>query len=162
MWYNIRMPKTYSTPQLIEAIEKSKSIAQVLRSLNLKPAGGNYRTINDEIKNLDLDTSHFSGQAWNKGRKLPSCYRKPLSEVLQTDSPCSSWNLKKRLFKEGVFERKCYRCGLTEWLDEPISLELEHINGDHNDNRKENLTILCPNCHAQTPTYRGKNIARMV
>jgi hypothetical protein len=162
VWYNIRMPKTYTTYELIQAIEESISIAQVLRRLNLKAAGGNYQTIKNEIRDKGLNTSHFKGQAWNKGKKLESVYRKPLSEVLQDNSPCNSWNLKKRLFREKVFQEKCYNCGLTEWLGKPISLELEHINGDHNDNREENLTILCPNCHAQTPTYRGKNIARMV
>jgi len=52
-------------------------------------------------------------------------------------------------------------CGLTEWNNKPISLELDHINGINNDNRLENLRIICPNCHAQTPTYRGrKNVIK--
>ena len=60
--------------------------------------------------------------------------------------------------KSGIFKHKCYKCNLYEWQSKPIPIELEHINGDHFDNRIENLTILCPNCHALTPTYRGKNI----
>jgi hypothetical protein len=59
--------------------------------------------------------------------------------------------------KEKIFEYRCYKCNNVEWLGQPISLELEHKNGNHFDNRLENLTILCPNCHAQTETYCSKN-----
>ena len=66
--------------------------------------------------------------------------------------------MKKRLLREGVFQRKCYGCDLTEWMGRPIPIELEHKNGDSTDNRLENLTLLCPNCHALTETYRAKNV----
>lgn len=64
--------------------------------------------------------------------------------------------VKKRLFYEQ--EGKCNKCGLSEWLGKPISLELEHKDGNHHNNCKENVELLCPNCHAQTDTYRGKNV----
>lgn len=64
----------------------------------------------------------------------------------------------KKLFNEGLKERKCECCNNTEWMGYPIPLELHHINGVHTDNRIENLQVLCPNCHAQTDNYRGKNI----
>jgi Zn finger protein HypA/HybF involved in hydrogenase expression len=60
--------------------------------------------------------------------------------------------------KEGLLIYKCYKCGIDSWNDEPINLQLEHINGNHFDNRLENLTLLCPNCHSQTKTFcRKKN-----
>lgn len=68
-----------------------------------------------------------------------------------------SYKLKNKLLKEGHFEHKCYSCGLTEWMNNLIPLELEHKNGDNLDNSVENLTLLCPNCHDLTSTYRGKN-----
>ena len=49
-------------------------------------------------------------------------------------------------------------CGLSEWINGKLVLELDHINGDHTDNRIENLRFLCPNCHSQTETFRSKNI----
>ena len=64
--------------------------------------------------------------------------------------------VKKRLFYEQ--EGKCNKCGLSEWLGKPISLELEHKDGNHYNNNRKNVELLCPNCHAQTDTYRGKNV----
>lgn len=66
--------------------------------------------------------------------------------------------LKKRLFWEQ--EGKCNKCGLSEWLGKPISLEIEHKDGNHQNNDRDNIELLCPNCHAQTDTYRGKNCKR--
>ena len=82
---------------------------------------------------------------------------KDIKEILQKNINFGTNSLKKRLIKENYFEHKCYKCNLTEWNGKPIPIELEHINGDRFDNTIENLTILCPNCHAQTETYRGKN-----
>ena len=80
-----------------------------------------------------------------------------MNEILVENSHYQTSKLRKRLIKEGYFEKKCYNCEKTIWLDKNIPLELEHKNGDRTDNRIENLTLLCPNCHAFTPHYRGKN-----
>lgn len=83
----------------------------------------------------------------------------PLEEIIfEGKHPQYQSNkLRKRLLEEKYFEYKCYSCGLTEWLGNPIPLELDHINGNPYDNEFSNLNILCPNCHAFTSTYRGKN-----
>jgi 5-methylcytosine-specific restriction endonuclease McrA len=106
---------------------------------------------------IGLDFSHFPGKGWSAGRPKG---RKPLEYYLVKDGPfIRSDALKKRLIKDGVKEHKCERCLNTQWLGEVIPLELDHINGDHEDNRIENLRLLCPNCHAQTETYCGKTTA---
>ena len=67
------------------------------------------------------------------------------------------FRLKKQLVKEKLLEYKCSICSLKEWLNQPISLQLDHINGIRNDHRLENLRFLCPNCHSQSETYAGRN-----
>lgn len=94
-------------------------------------------------------------ECWFKPNKA-----KPLSEILVKDSSYQSYKLVKRLLSEGIKERKCEYCNRTTWNNNPIPIELHHINGDHHDHRIENLQILCPNCHAQTDSYRGKNIGK--
>lgn len=84
----------------------------------------------------------------------------PLNELLVQFSTYQSNKLRKRLLAEGLKERKCEKCGLTEWNGKTAPLELDHINGIKTDNRIENLRILCPNCHAQTEHYRGRNTRR--
>lgn len=155
------MKKTYDETQLRQAIVSNFSVAGVLRQLGLKPAGGNYKTINREISDLNLDISHFTGQGWSVGRIEPPKPARSLEEILVKNSPQrSSSHLRRRLIKEGIFKPLCNSCGLEEWLDKSIPLELEHINGDSGDNRINNLCLLCPNCHAFTPTYRGRNIGK--
>ena len=144
--------------EYLEAIKASKSIAQVCKTLGLKCAGGNYKTIKDFIRENNIDTSHFTGQGWNVGLKFKPNKQMPLYDILKENSKYQSYKLKNRLIENGLKEYRCECCKNTEWNGKPIPLELHHINGDNTDNRIENLQILCPNCHAQTEHYRGKNI----
>jgi 5-methylcytosine-specific restriction endonuclease McrA len=67
---------------------------------------------------------------------------------------------KARLMRAGVLTNTCASCGLAGWQGKPLNVHLDHINGIKNDNRLENLRMLCPNCHSQTPTYGGRNLKR--
>ena len=141
-----------------KAASESFSIAAMCRYFGLKACGGNYRIMHNAIEKHSIDTSHFRGQGWNIGLKFKPCEQKPLSEILVKDSTYQSYKLKQRLIKENVKPYRCERCGLTEWQEQSIPLELHHINGNNKDNRLENLILLCPNCHALTDNFRGKNI----
>jgi len=148
-------PRKWDLADLPDIVSNSSSVREVIEKLGLIPAGGNYTQVQKAIILLELDTSHFKGQGWNKGLTLGA--KRPLSVYLSNEFPIQSHKLRLRLLKEEVFPHKCSKCGRTEWNGEPIPLELEHKNGNHSDNTLSNLELLCPNCHAQTATYRGKN-----
>lgn len=150
--------RNYKKEDIELAVSESYSMAEVLRKIGLAPIGGNYRTLKNCIINYNINTSHFTGQGWNKyGHPNFGGSGKPLEAVLDVNSSLSSTNVKERLFHHKLKENKCEICGISEWLEKPINCELHHINGDTTDNRLENLQILCPNCHSQTDNFRRKN-----
>lgn len=141
-----------------DAASKSLSIAGMCRALGLGAFGANYRRIHKAIEEYNIDTSHFTGQGWNVGLNFKPYKKYKLDEILVENSTYDNTNfLKYRLLDEGLKEHKCEKCGRTEWEGEPIPLELHHINGDRSDNRLENIQLLCPNCHALTDNYCGRN-----
>lgn len=151
------MRTSYTKDQLEQAIKDNYSIANVCREVGIRPTGGNYKTINQKIKEFGFDTSHFTGQGWRKGSKIPVRKGIELSDILVEDKPYHSHRLKQRLIKDGLKQHKCENCNNEDWMGQKIPLELEHCNGNSIDNRIENLKLLCPNCHAQTDFYRGRN-----
>lgn len=148
----------YSEKQLRKAISQARSIRQALLNLNIVSEGGNYRVIHKAIAKFNIDTSHFTKQGWSKGLVIGS--KRPISDYLDKGIPITSHRLRLRLLKEQILEHRCSNCSLTTWLDKPIPLELDHINGNHTDNSLLNLRLLCPNCHSLTDSYRGKKLKK--
>lgn len=126
---------------LIAAVQENRSIAGVLKTLGLAPKGGNYRTIKYHITRLGIDTSHHTGQGWKR-----EDYDKPNSRHTKV-------TIRARLIRESG--HTCWSCGLSEWMGKPIPLEMDHIDGNSQNNDESNLRILCANCHSQTPTFRN-------
>ena len=153
----ISMAHKRTKEEFENAAKQASSIAAMCRILGIKPSGGNYKLIHNAIAKYGISTGHFKGQGWNVNLKFKPFEAIPIEDVLVVDSSYQSFKLKRRLLKEGIKENKCESCGLEEWLGGPIPLELHHINGNNRDNRLQNLLLLCPNCHAMTDSYRGKN-----
>ena len=145
--------RSWTDIQLTTAVSTSTRISEVARKLGLKPSSA--RHLRRHIVRLKLDTSHLITQH-RPGDQAP------LSSRLTLKSGADSSWLKARIVQEGLQPEECSVCGLgPTWRDLPLTLQLDHINGDHSDNRLENLRLLCPNCHTQTPTWgRGRKRAR--
>jgi len=145
--------RRFTDDELVAVVAESTSYAEVIRRLGYAVSGGAHRFVVRHIVRLGLDISHFTGQRWARGRRFPGRNERTLEEVMTERSTYPTGRLRRRLLAAGVMTPRCSRCGIDQWHGAPVSLELDHINGNHTDNRLENLRILCLNCHAQTETY---------
>lgn len=143
---------------VIKYLPLSNSLNHLCTYLGLRGVDGYYNKIKKVIEKYDLSTSHFgtikvspSGNGRNKFTKMAD------DEFFCENTKHSGQNIIDRLINGKFKEYKCEECGLTEWNNKPIRLQIHHINGIHTDNRLENLQILCPNCHTQTDTYAANN-----
>lgn len=106
----------------------------------------------------------FARETWNAARRrgaiVPRPRATPIEQLLVVRHDAGGrWNLRRRLLADGLKAARCERCGIEDWLGEPLTLALHHINGRNHDNRLENLQLLCPNCHSQTENFAGRNAA---
>jgi len=149
-----------SDEEFIDRVKTSATMTDLLKTFNLKNRGSNFKTCKARIKKLSLDTSHFLSRLAASNRSNENTKDDVLLK-LTINSIINNSFLKKQLLKFNLIDRKCKECDITDtWNNKPIVLQLEHINGISNDNRLDNLCLLCPNCHSQTATYAGKNVKR--
>lgn len=148
-----------SREALVELLDNSNSFSEALRKIGYSvDKGGNFKTLKLKMAKEGLDyqeykTKYLSDKKYIKANNLAITD----TEAFSMGSRVKSGPLKKRIFKKGLLPNKCSECGLGGiWNGKKLVLQLDHINGISNDNRIENLRILCPNCHSQTDTYSGK------
>ena len=133
-------------------ILEGQSKAYMARQLGCNP-----KTINSILEKLGLT---YAGNQSGKGMTKINGREMLLLEYLEKSKDIQSNKVRKKILAEGYKEHRCECCGLTEWLGEPIPLELHHKDGDRNHNEISNYELLCPNCHAKTESYRGKNCSK--
>jgi hypothetical protein len=148
------MPR-YSEIAAREAVAASTSYAEALRRLGMRPAGGNHKLFKKWVALWEIPTDHFDPHASVRG--LRAANARPIEDYLVEGSTVSRHKLKYRLYREGIKQPICEMCGQGEiWRGEVMAMILDHINGTPDDNRLENLRIVCPNCAATLDTHCGR------
>lgn len=142
----------FSIEEIQRKLNESKSFREFLIKIGSSTNGsGSYKSVKGQLVNLGIEIPIFNYSNNKIRNKLKD------SEVFIKDSTYSRQHLKERIIKKDLIKYECSKCGNKgKWNGKLLSLHLEHINGINNDNRLENLTFLCPNCHSQTDTYAGK------
>ncbi len=158
----------YTTEVLQEAVSKSNSYSEVIRTITGKQKvhGGVLDYVKGKIQQAGIGTSHFTGSAWCRGKTNPTGVAQTKEQfdryLVKNGRPIITARLKKGLIKFGYREWKCEECdNLGIWRGRDLCLQVDHIDGNSTNNELTNLRILCPNCHSQTDTYTGKNNGRL-
>jgi 5-methylcytosine-specific restriction endonuclease McrA len=157
------MPRAlrWEADALRTAVASSRNAAECLEMLGVLPRGSNYDTLRRNLARHAVDTSHWTGKHRPRRDPQRASRARPLADILRRDSGYTSrQSLKIRLFAAGLLRRECAECGIGEWRGKPLSLHLDHVDGDGGNWELENLRLLCPNCHSQTETYCGRSIGR--
>jgi hypothetical protein len=146
------MRRDINKEHFIRVCSESISMAQASSKLGL-----HFNT----FKRYALLFGCYSTNPSGKGMKKKCKPKIEMSEILAGNHPeFNTYKLKNRLIKDGLLENKCSSCGITDWQGKPLNMELDHVDGNKYNHKFDNLRMLCPNCHAQTDTYRSKNRAK--
>ena len=152
--------ENFTRQEVEKFVSDSYSYAELARKCGYNGQGGsNIKEMHLMIEKFNLDISHFIGQGWLKGKTYQSDKYIPFKEYIKGVHVQTN-KIRKKLLKEGLKEHICECCKNTLWNNVPIPLEVHHKDGNKENNDIENLQLLCPNCHALTDNYKGKNTSK--
>ena len=135
--------------KIVEVCNRSESMAKAAAELGI-----HFNT----LKRLAVEYGCYNPNQALKGVSKPIDPKIPLDEILNGQHPhFQTFKVKNRMLKEGILQNLCSVCGISSWNGQLLNMELDHIDGNRTNHKLENLRLLCPNCHAQTDTYRSKN-----
>ena len=144
-----QLPREELQQLVIDAVQTSPSMRIAAFQLKM-----NYQTFRKWAKRFNVWKTNIGG----KGTRKRSMSHISLHEILEGKHPSYGYgNLKMRLLKTGIKKNECEECGISSWRGKPITIQMDHYNGNRYDHRLENLRMLCPNCHSQTETWCGRN-----
>ena len=144
--------QNFTKEEIEQFVKESTSFRQLLPKLGYSPTGGSTgKRLEKVLNDYGIDYSHFKGYAWNKNEENYT--------DATTDFGTHYWHsIKTQVLKERPY--KCECCGISTWNDKPLTLQVHHIDGNRKHNTRDNLQILCPNCHSQTENWCSKNYSR--
>lgn len=144
----------YKKDDIIKIVGDKTTISDVLKEMGFNPKGG-AKSLRTLIKNILIENGVYNGHAHNKGKNYIVIPNDDF--FIKSDKKRNYWNIRNALFKRGLKEKKCEKCGLYKWMGKEIPVEIHHKDGDKCNNELNNLEVLCPNCHYFTDTYKSKN-----
>jgi hypothetical protein len=148
-----RLKNRITDEHFIETCSNSTTMSEACRKLQT-----HYNSFRKRAIELNCFIPNQAGKGIHRIRK-DGLGKISLTEILQGKHPSyQTFKLKNRLLKEGIKSNKCDVCNAgPEWNNKPLHCELDHIDGNSSNHKTDNLRMLCPNCHSQTPTFRALN-----
>lgn len=151
---------SFSKEEIQELLNTSNTYGEVLEKVGLSVIANNFKTLKNYIELHNLSTELIDKNRINAMKHVKydeQTFKKSLDNGTCTLKPRF---ILKKLIEYNIKQYKCEVCGISEWNNQKITLEIHHKNGKHSDNHLDNLQILCPNCHSQTDNFRAKNVSK--
>jgi 5-methylcytosine-specific restriction endonuclease McrA len=146
------------TEEMTSVVESCKNFSELLRKLELPTGGATRASLKLRLKKDSISTGHFitdnTGRHFDYSMTVEEC----MKVIFVKNSTASPNRVKRYIRKYGLIKYDVCRCGQPNvWNGIPLTMQLDHKDGNNKNNLMSNLQFLCPNCHTQTLTFSGRN-----
>lgn len=150
----------WSEERVRDAVRRANCWFNCLELLEIPKVGHNYRTLKNKVHYFGIDVSHFNydyAHLHNGRHYMRQLINRSDAEVFKEGANIKTENLKKEYIRRFMDNKpRCEQCGISDWNGKELVFHIHHIDGNHRNHSRENLVLLCPNCHSQTDTYSNK------